>query len=119
MGRRAPLLAAVLRVLPALAHRHPADGRLRRQALHLQRGRPERPRLAGDHRGAEHASCRRSTTCASRGRCTRVQATSDEPIRSSLATQGMLLLAAGGVAAVFVYPFPLIDAAQRAVNVFA
>ncbi len=43
----------------------------------------------------------------------------DEPIVSPATTQAMLLACAAGVAAVFVYPFPLIEAAQRAVNVFA
>lgn len=44
---------------------------------------------------------------------------SDEEITSSPAMQAMLLVAAGGVAAFFFYPYPLIDAAQRAVNGFA
>lgn len=36
-----------------------------------------------------------------------------------LATQGVLLASAAGVLAISVYPFPLIEAAQRAANVFA
>jgi NADH-quinone oxidoreductase subunit N len=41
---------------------------------------------------------------------------SDEEIRSSPAMQAMLLTAAAGVAAFFIYPYPLIEAAQRAVE---
>jgi NADH-quinone oxidoreductase subunit N len=41
---------------------------------------------------------------------------SDEEIRSSPAMLAMLLTAAGGVAAFFIYPYPLIEAAQRAVE---
>jgi NADH-quinone oxidoreductase subunit N len=44
---------------------------------------------------------------------------SGEEFGSPLLTQGLLLTAAAGVFAFFVYPIPLIDAAQRAVNVFA
>jgi NADH-quinone oxidoreductase subunit N len=40
-------------------------------------------------------------------------------VRSPLLTQGLLALAAAGVFFFGVYPIPLIDAAQRAVNVFA
>jgi NADH-quinone oxidoreductase subunit N len=40
-------------------------------------------------------------------------------LRIEPATQGVLLVAAAGVFAFGVYPIPLIDAAQRAVNVFA
>lgn len=40
-------------------------------------------------------------------------------IRSPMLTQGLLVLAAAGVFVIGVYPIPLIDAAQRAVNVFA
>ncbi|MEX0750713.1 MAG: NADH-quinone oxidoreductase subunit N [Dehalococcoidia bacterium] len=40
-------------------------------------------------------------------------------LRIEPAMQGMLLVAAAGVFAFGVYPMPLIDAAQRAVNVFA
>ncbi len=43
----------------------------------------------------------------------------DEPIVSPMATRAMLLACAAGVAAIGVYPYPLMDAAQRAVNVFA
>jgi NADH-quinone oxidoreductase subunit N len=46
-------------------------------------------------------------------------ATSEEEIRPSLAMQAMLLAAAAGVFAFFVYPYPLIEAAQRAVQGFA
>lgn len=44
---------------------------------------------------------------------------SEEEIRSPLTTQAVLVAAAAGVFAFFVYPIPLIEAAQRAVNVFA
>jgi NADH-quinone oxidoreductase subunit N len=44
---------------------------------------------------------------------------SDEHIRPSLPMQAALLAAAAGVFAFFVYPYPLIDAAQRAVQGFA
>ena len=44
---------------------------------------------------------------------------SDEPIHPSLALQATLLTAAAGVFVFFVYPYPLIDAAQRAVQGFA
>jgi NADH-quinone oxidoreductase subunit N len=44
---------------------------------------------------------------------------SDEEIRPSLTMQGVLLVAAAGVFAFFVYPYPLIEAAQRAVQGFA
>jgi NADH-quinone oxidoreductase subunit N len=44
---------------------------------------------------------------------------SDEEIRPSLTMQGALLVAAAGVFAFFVYPYPLIEAAQRAVQGFA
>ncbi len=40
-------------------------------------------------------------------------------ITAPLITQGLLIIAAAGVIAIGVYPIPLIDAAQRAVNVFA
>ena len=40
-------------------------------------------------------------------------------IRSPLAMEGLLVLAALGVLTFGIYPIPLIDAAQRAVNVFA
>jgi NADH-quinone oxidoreductase subunit N len=40
-------------------------------------------------------------------------------ITSPLITQGLLVIAAAGVLAIGLYPIPLIDAAQRAVNVFA
>lgn len=44
----------------------------------------------------------------------------DEPeISTSLVSRGLLVAAAAGVLAFGVYPMPLIDAAQRAVNVFA
>jgi NADH-quinone oxidoreductase subunit N len=46
-------------------------------------------------------------------------ATSDEEIRPSLSMQAMLLAAAAGVFAFFIYPYPLIEAAQRAVQGFA
>jgi NADH-quinone oxidoreductase subunit N len=46
-------------------------------------------------------------------------ATSDEEIRQSVSMQTMLLAAAAGVFAFFVYPYPLIEAAQRAVQGFA
>ncbi len=39
-------------------------------------------------------------------------------LRPSLATEGILVVAAMGVLTFGVYPIPLIDAAQRAVNVF-
>lgn len=42
----------------------------------------------------------------------------DEPIGVPMATQGLLVAAATGVAVFFVFPFPLIDAAQRAVGAF-
>lgn len=42
-----------------------------------------------------------------------------DEIRPALTTQAVLVTAAVGVFAFFVYPTPLIDAAQRAVNVFA
>jgi NADH-quinone oxidoreductase subunit N len=44
---------------------------------------------------------------------------SEETIAFKPVTQGVLLAAGAGVIAVFVYPFPLIEAAQRAVNGFA
>jgi NADH-quinone oxidoreductase subunit N len=44
---------------------------------------------------------------------------SGERLRTPALTEGVLLAAAAGVAAVFIYPFPLIEAAQRAVNGFA
>jgi NADH-quinone oxidoreductase subunit N len=44
---------------------------------------------------------------------------SEEPIHTSPLTQAVLLTSAAGVFALFIWPFPLIDAAQRAVNVFA
>ena len=44
---------------------------------------------------------------------------SDEPIRTGPVMEGVLLAAAAGVFAIFVWPFPLIEAAQRAVNGFA
>jgi NADH-quinone oxidoreductase subunit N len=44
---------------------------------------------------------------------------SDEEIRSPLSMQAALLVAAAGVFAFFVYPYPLIEAAQRAVQGFA
>jgi NADH-quinone oxidoreductase subunit N len=47
------------------------------------------------------------------------EATSEEAVQVPPVTEGMLLVAAAGVAAVFIFPFPLIEAAQRAVNVFA
>ncbi len=40
-------------------------------------------------------------------------------IAAPLITQGLLIVAAAGVVGIGVYPMPLIDAAQRAVNVFA
>ena len=40
-------------------------------------------------------------------------------ITAPLITQGLLIIAAAGVIAIGVYPIPLINAAQRAVNVFA
>ncbi len=40
-------------------------------------------------------------------------------ISSPMLTQGLLVLAALGVLTFGVYPIPLIEAAQRAVNVFA
>ena len=40
-------------------------------------------------------------------------------VRSPLLMQGLLVVAAAGVFFFGVYPIPLIDAAQRAVNVFA
>jgi NADH-quinone oxidoreductase subunit N len=40
-------------------------------------------------------------------------------LKVSLPAQGVLALAAGGVGAFFIVPWVLIDAAQRAVNVFA
>ena len=40
-------------------------------------------------------------------------------ITAPLMTQGLLVIAAAGVIAIGLYPIPLIDAAQRAVNVFA
>ena len=40
-------------------------------------------------------------------------------ITAPLITQGLLVIAAAGVIAIGVYPSPLIEAAQRAVNVFA
>ncbi len=43
---------------------------------------------------------------------------SDEPIDTPAMSQGLLVAAAAGVAAFFVFPFPLIEAAQRAVNSF-
>lgn len=46
-------------------------------------------------------------------------AETDEPIRLSPAMGGVLVAAAAGVFALFVYPYPLIEAAQRAVNGFA
>jgi NADH-quinone oxidoreductase subunit N len=46
-------------------------------------------------------------------------AASDEEIAPSPAMRVMLLVAAAGVAAFFFYPYPLIEAAQRAVNGFA
>lgn len=42
----------------------------------------------------------------------------DVPIGTPMATQGLLVAAATGVAVFFVFPFPLIDAAQRAVGGF-
>jgi NADH-quinone oxidoreductase subunit N len=42
-----------------------------------------------------------------------------EPIRSPLATQGVLVAAGLGVLVLGLYPIPLIDAAERAVAVFA
>jgi NADH-quinone oxidoreductase subunit N len=47
------------------------------------------------------------------------EAQTDEPVLASPQMQAMLLAAAGGVAAFFFYPYPLIEAAQRAVNGFA
>jgi NADH-quinone oxidoreductase subunit N len=47
--------------LPALAHRHPAHGRLHREDLHLQQRRADRPRVADRgrrHRGREHRDLR-------------------------------------------------------------
>jgi NADH-quinone oxidoreductase subunit N len=44
---------------------------------------------------------------------------SPEPVRASPLMRGVLLAAGAGVLAVFVYPYPLIEAAQRAVNGFA
>ena len=49
LGRRSPLVAGALRVLPALDGRHPADRRLRRQVGGLHR-RAVRRRLAGGDR---------------------------------------------------------------------
>jgi NADH-quinone oxidoreductase subunit N len=46
-------------------------------------------------------------------------ASSDEEIRPSFSMQATLLAAAAGVFAFFVYPYPLIEAAQRAVQGFA
>jgi NADH-quinone oxidoreductase subunit N len=46
-------------------------------------------------------------------------ATADEEIAPSPAMRAMLLVAAAGVAAFFFYPYPLIEAAQRAVSGFA
>ena len=43
----------------------------------------------------------------------------ESEITAPLITQGLLVIAAAGVIAIGVYPIPLIDAAQRAVNVFA
>jgi NADH-quinone oxidoreductase subunit N len=43
----------------------------------------------------------------------------ESEVSAPLLTQGLLLTAAAGVIAIGVYPMPLIDAAQRAVNVFA
>jgi NADH-quinone oxidoreductase subunit N len=47
------------------------------------------------------------------------EARTQEPVTSSPAMQAMLIAAAAGVAVFFVYPYPLIEAAQRAVNGFA
>jgi NADH-quinone oxidoreductase subunit N len=46
-------------------------------------------------------------------------ATSEEPVTAGPLTHGVLLAAGTGVLAVFLFPFPLIEAAQRAVNGFA
>jgi NADH-quinone oxidoreductase subunit N len=43
----------------------------------------------------------------------------EAPISAPLVMQGLLVTAAAGVVAFGVYPYPLIEAAQRAVNVFA
>jgi NADH-quinone oxidoreductase subunit N len=43
---------------------------------------------------------------------------SEEPLDTPALSQGMLVAAATGVALFFVFPFPLIEAAQRAVNSF-
>jgi NADH-quinone oxidoreductase subunit N len=44
----------------------------------------------------------------------------EEPdVTAPLVTQGLLVIAAAGVVGIGLYPIPLIDAAQRAVNVFA
>ncbi len=40
-------------------------------------------------------------------------------VTAPLVTQGLLVIAAAGVVGIGLYPIPLIDAAQRAVNVFA
>ena len=40
-------------------------------------------------------------------------------VSAPLVTQGLLVIAAAGVVGIGLYPIPLIDAAQRAVNVFA
>ena len=49
----------------------------------------------------------------------RTTAEGEPEIAATPITQGLLLIAAAGVIAIGVYPIPLIDAAQRAVNVFA
>jgi hypothetical protein len=40
------------------------------------------------------------------------------PVTAPLATEGILIVAAMGVLTFGIYPFPLIEAAQRAANVF-
>jgi hypothetical protein len=47
------------------------------------------------------------------------EARTQEPVTASPAMQAMLIAAAAGVLVFFVYPYPLIEAAQRAVNGFA
>ena len=45
--------------------------------------------------------------------------TSDEPIRTPRLMEGVLIASAAGVFALFIFPYPLIEAAQHAVSGFA
>ena len=65
LGRRSPLVAARLRVLPAGSRRHPADQRVHRQVRGLLGGHRRRGGAAGRRRRAGRAPSRRSSTCAS------------------------------------------------------